>query len=340
MIQIPECRDSALAGTGSIYQLEKKFKSLTGHSYSLAVCNATQALFAIFLALELKRVEFVTTPYTWPGSLAGAFLLENVPVFADIDPLTLTLDPLSVKQRLSTETKAILAVDIYGNPCHADALKQIAQEAGVWLIMDCAQSFGAMYNGKQSGALADVAVFSLSPGKALFAGEGAVITTSHAEIYEKLVYWTQHPYRQRRDIPHEEANEFFLNMRIHPLAAEWAKNKFDAVLESIQSRQKTLTTFDKILAQHLSIRNLINTNYLPSGSTYYNGSISKKHIQPIMNMMNDLSFRIEFCKPPLTQFIYEYSFFAKSSLNCNVSWQTNDNRSHIKNVLGITISEN
>ena len=309
-------KDESLAGSGSIYQLEKKFKELTGHSYAVAVCNATQALFAVFLALELRRVEFVTTPYTWPGSLAGALLLGNIPVFGDIDPLTLTLDPVSVKKCLSAYTKAILAVDIYGNPCKADVLKQIANDAAVWLIMDCAQSFGAMYKGKQSGALADVAIFSFSYGKPLYAGEGAMITTPHWEIYEKLIFWTQHPYRQKRDIPYLDSNEFFLNMRIHPLAAEIALARFDEALEDVQAFQKNMYNLERSLSKQLHFQCLFSSDVRPSGFRYVNGSISQKHKAQIKTILDELNLNFEILPVPIEKLITEYDLFTARYQYC------------------------
>ncbi|RMD93175.1 MAG: hypothetical protein D6814_15990 [Calditrichaeota bacterium] len=301
----------SMTGTGNIYQLEKKFKRLTGHPYAVAVCNATQALFAVFLALDLRNVEFITTPYTWPGSLAGALVLGNVPVFGDIDPLTLTLDPASVEKCLSANTKAILAVDIYGNPCRADALKDIANKAAAWLILDCAQSFGAIYNGKQSGAFADVAVFSFSYGKPLCAGEGAVITTPHQDLYEKLIFWTQHPYRQKRDLPSIELNEFFLNMRIHPLAAQIANSEFHAVLKNIRTFQKNWFDFERHIFEKLNIQCLFSSETSPAGIKYVNGSILKTKIDQLKRVLSNFDIKIKISPVPIQKLIIDYEFFAK-----------------------------
>src|SRR5688500_11577265 len=85
--------ESGLAGTGAVYQLEKKFASLVGHPHALAVANATLGLWAIFVSLDLHDSEIVVSPYTWGGSLAGLLSTGNRPVFADIDQDSLTLDP-------------------------------------------------------------------------------------------------------------------------------------------------------------------------------------------------------------------------------------------------------
>ncbi|MCG3157897.1 MAG: UDP-4-amino-4-deoxy-L-arabinose--oxoglutarate aminotransferase [bacterium] len=229
--------DMSLAGTAAVYRLEQRFASLVGQPYALAVSNATMGLWAIFAALDITGAEIIVTPYTWGGSLSGLILNGNRPVFADIDKDTLTLDPRQIVQAITTKSRAILAVDIYGYPCDGPALRQIADEYGLLLIQDCAQSFGAFLRDHHTGWWADAAVYSLSWGKALYAGEGGVIVTGNIDLYNKLVWETQHPVRQLRDIPHMPVNELAANLRIHPLAALWADAIFDDCLFAVEVRR-------------------------------------------------------------------------------------------------------
>ncbi len=231
--------NSSVSGTGAVYRLEGKFSTLVGHPHSLAVANATVGLWAAFVALGISDAEVITTPYTWGGTLAGLFLAGNKPVFADIDADTLTLDPEQVARRITRKTKAILTVDIYGYPSHGLALREIADKHGLVLIQDCAQSFGAYRDMHHSGWWADVAVFSLTWGKALFAGEGGVIVTPHRDLFENLVAQTQHPHRQRRDVPHLSKNELGMNLRINPLAAVWADAVFDDALIRVDKQRNS-----------------------------------------------------------------------------------------------------
>ena len=144
----------------------------------------------------------------------------------------------SVSSRISGKTKAILGVDIFGNPCDSRELRRIADEHGLWYIADCAQSLGAFRDGKPASCDADALVVSFTTGKAVFAGEGGAILTNNTELYNKLLWFTQHPLRQRRELGLELDNEFGLNARIHPLAAIWANAVYDDSLRRVAEQRK------------------------------------------------------------------------------------------------------
>ncbi len=227
-----------LVGGGAVAELEAKLRRHYGMAYALCVSNATTGLLAVALALNLRGVDFVTTPYTYGASLAGWLLLGNRPLFADIDAQTLTLDREAVPRCITPRTKAILAVDIFGHPADMRALRRVADEHGLWYIADAAQSLGARRDGLPASSLADALVVSFTSGKTLCAGEGGAILTSHPDLYQKLVWWTQHPSRQRRDLGLALDNEFALNGRIHPLAAAWAAARFEESLGRLREHQR------------------------------------------------------------------------------------------------------
>lgn len=226
-----------LSGSGAVATLEAKLCEWSGKSYALCVANATIGLWAIARALDLEGAEFVTTPYTYGASLAGWLLLQNRPIFAGVDSNTLTLDPMAVRQAITPQTRAILAVDILGNPCDSAALRAIAAAYGLWYIADGAQSLGARRGGRPASVEADAIVVSFTVGKTVCAGEGGAILTDNADLYERLVWWTQHPDRQRRDLGLGLVNELGLNARIHPLAAVVANATFGAALQRLQGYQ-------------------------------------------------------------------------------------------------------
>ncbi|MDF0555616.1 DegT/DnrJ/EryC1/StrS family aminotransferase [Kamptonema sp. UHCC 0994] len=233
----PDAAGIHLYGNGAVAQLEAKLTHHYGVKYALCVSNATMGLLAVAMALDLQDEVFITTPYTYGASLAGWLKLGNHPIFADIDPETLTLNPKAVEQQITPNTRAILAVDIFGHPSNTQALRQIADEYGLWYIADAAQSLGAYRDGMPASALADAIVVSFTVGKSVFAGEGGAILTDNAELYQKLVWLTQHPYRQKRDVGLFLDNEFGLNSRIHPLAAVIANAIFEGALAQLQVHQ-------------------------------------------------------------------------------------------------------
>lgn len=226
-----------LFGGGAVREIEKKIAGYYGMRHALCVANATTGLLIIALALELKNSEFITSPYTFGGSLASWLMLGNNPVFADIDSLTLTINPEKARRLATKKTKAILAIDILGNPSDIFALRKVADEFEIPLIADAAQSLGARRNEFPASHLADALVVSFTSGKTVFAGEGGAVITDSTELYEKLLFFSQHPFRQKRELGLGIVNEFSFNGRIHPLAAIWANACFEDSLENLKTYQ-------------------------------------------------------------------------------------------------------
>lgn len=229
-----------LAGTGPVRELEEKLEAYWGFDHALCVSNATMGIRAVFQALGLSEETFITTPYTWGGTIAGPLDLGARPVFADICPDTLGVDPASAEQRAEKHpsAKAILAVDAFGIPSDSKNLRRVAEESGLVYIADAAQSFGARRNGVPPSGHADACVTSFTAEKALFAGEGGAVLTDDRELYERLVWQCQHPRRQKRELGLSLTNELALNARINPVAAIWANEQFGSSLEDVGSRRR------------------------------------------------------------------------------------------------------
>jgi perosamine synthetase len=233
----PELRRIHLNGTGAIAQLEAKLAAHYGKKYALCCSSATTALLAIALALDLKDTAFITTPLTYGATLAGFLLRGNYPQFVDLDPLTQTLCPEAVRRAVTPDTRAILTVDIFGNPSDVVALKEISDDFGLWLISDASQSFGGTRAGLPASAQADAVVVSFTAGKTLFAGEGGAIITDNEELYQKLIWCSHHPERQRRDLGFGLENQYGINARLNPLAAVIANATFESSLAELRVHQ-------------------------------------------------------------------------------------------------------
>lgn len=231
--------DSAdhLSGAGAVARLERRLRDLYGVKYALCVSSATSGLTAVALATGLRNSEIIAPVLTYGATLAGFLMLGNHVRFADVDPVTLCVDPADVEKLIGPRTKAIVSVDLFGVPSDSAALRGIADDHGLILIADAAQSFGAT----RGGILrvdADAHVLSFTVGKTLCAGEGGAVLTNRADLYERLVWHTQHPHRQRRDLGFDCENEFAVNCRIHPLAAACAEAAFDESLGRLRLRQQ------------------------------------------------------------------------------------------------------
>jgi len=119
--------------------------------------------------------EVITTPITDMGTVIGVLFQQAVPVFADLDPDTYNLNLADVERRITSKTKAIIAVHLLGNPCDLDALKALADRRGLVLIEDCAQAWGAQYRGRPIGTVGQFGCFSLQDSKHVTCGDGGVV---------------------------------------------------------------------------------------------------------------------------------------------------------------------
>lgn len=304
----------SLSGTGAVYRLEWKFASLVGLPHALAVTNATLGLWAVFMALEIHDAEVITTPYTWGGTLAGLLLAGNRPVFADIDDQTLTLDPGKVARCITSRTRAILAVDIYGYPADGPALRKIADRHGLVLIQDCAQSFGAYRGETHTGWYADAAVFSFTWGKALFAGEGGLILTRHPELLERLVWQTQHPHRQLRDVPDLPANEMAMNLRINPLSAIWADAAFDDVLARMDEHRNECGQVLDFLEKEQMSRTKAPDGRRVKPSFHVLTFEPRRDPGKIERLLQESKMPYQLCSPPIIEPLYRHESYRKASL--------------------------
>jgi perosamine synthetase len=203
--------DVLRSGRLSLGPMIERFEELVaervGSPYAVALSSGTAGLHLLCRAAGLgPGDEAITSPFSFVAS-ANCFVFEGAtPVFADIDPRTLNLDPAAVEAAVTERTKAIVAVDIFGYPCELDALRAIADRHGLALIDDACQALGAEYRGAPLGSQGPSAVFAFYPNKQVATGEGGVVTT-HSEHEWRLLRslrnqgrsyeggrWFHHPY--------------------------------------------------------------------------------------------------------------------------------------------------
>jgi len=162
-----------------VEQLETEIKAFTGSKFAVSCASGSDALLLALMALGVGQGdEVITTPFTF-GATAGAIArLGARPVFADIDPETFNLDPGAVEKAMTSKTKAVIPVHLFGLVADMDAIMAVAEARGVAVVEDAAQSLGAFYKGRQAGTLGAAGCFSFFPSKNLGgAGDGGLITT-------------------------------------------------------------------------------------------------------------------------------------------------------------------
>jgi len=174
-------------GGPKVREFEKLCAEYFGVKYAITVNSWTSGLVAAVGAIGIEPGdEVIVTPWTMSATATAILHWNAIPVFADIDPETFNIDPVSVEKNISPYTKAILAVDIFGQSADMDALMAIADKYGLKVISDTAQSPGALYNGKYAGTLAHVGGHSLNYHKHIHTGEGGILVTNDKEIAERL----------------------------------------------------------------------------------------------------------------------------------------------------------
>jgi perosamine synthetase len=178
---------SALGAGPKVLEFEKNFAAFAGVKHAIGVNTGTAALHAAISATGIKPGDEVILPaFTFVATAEAAILAGGKPVFTDIDPQTFTLSPQAVKEALTKKTKVILPVDLYGLPADIDPIKEIAAKRDIIVVEDCAQSHGATYDQKPTGAKADLACWSLYAAKNMGTGEGGVVTTDNDKLGETV----------------------------------------------------------------------------------------------------------------------------------------------------------
>jgi perosamine synthetase len=183
-------RAGNMSGLDKTREFEKQFAKWHGVDYALACPNGTSAILESMYALGIGSGDEVICPtITFWASIIQAYMLRATPVFADIDPETLNIDPADIERKITPRTKAIVVVHYAGIPADMDAVMAIAKKHGLKVLEDCSHAHGALYNGKMAGTFGDVAAFSLMTGKAFAIGEGGILITKDSEIYQRSLLW-------------------------------------------------------------------------------------------------------------------------------------------------------
>jgi dTDP-4-amino-4,6-dideoxygalactose transaminase len=170
-----------------IDRFEEEVAARVGAPYAAALSSGTAGLHLLSRIAGLGAGdEVITSPLSFVAS-ANCFVVEGAtPVFADVDPVTLNLDPAAVEAAVTERTRAIVAVDMFGFPCELDDLRAVAERYGLALIEDACESLGAEYRGRPLGAHGPSAVFAFYPNKQMATGEGGIVTTHFEEEWQLL----------------------------------------------------------------------------------------------------------------------------------------------------------
>jgi perosamine synthetase len=165
-------------------EFERALADYVGTRYAVAVNSGTSALHLCVRAMGIgPGDEVITTPFSFIAS-SNCILMEGArPVFVDIDPGTWNIDPARIEAAITPRTRAILPVDVFGQPADMDPIRDIARKHNLRVIEDSCEALGATYKGRRAGSLGDVGVFGFYPNKQVTTGEGGMIVTNDESVY-------------------------------------------------------------------------------------------------------------------------------------------------------------
>jgi len=179
-------RNELSGGTPVVREFEREWREWIGTKYALTTMNGTSALYSAFFGLGVGPGDEVICPtYTWICTIAPALLLGAKPVFCESDPETILMDPADVRRRITSRTRAIVPVHLWGYVCDMDAIMAISRETGIPVVEDCSHAHGARYDGRMCGSIGTAGCWSLQGSKAVSAGEGGVLATDDVECFER-----------------------------------------------------------------------------------------------------------------------------------------------------------
>ena len=237
---------------GKAKQFEREFAAKFGVNHALGVTSGTSALICALKACGIGPGDKVIVPACTFIATAGAVICAGaVPVFCDIDE-SLNMDPARIEKVADKYTKAVIPVPILGAPCRMNEIMAVAKRLGLMVIEDVAQSMGSMYRGQYSGTFGDINVFSLQVNKILTAGEGGVVVSNDARLYERAVrYHDQGSLREPDGLP---GDELFVgqNYRMSEIAGAVACEQ----LQKLDDILGVMRKYKKIIKEEL--RNIVS----------------------------------------------------------------------------------
>ncbi|CAD5372460.1 GDP-perosamine synthase [Rubrivivax sp. A210] len=194
-LYVDECFDSCwISSRGHfIPDFERAFARFVGTKHAVAVTNGTVALHLALLSLNIGEGDEVIVPdLTFAATINAVLHARATPVIVDIDPDTWNISPARIREAITSKTRAIIPVHLYGYPCNMSEIAAIGVEYGLKIIEDAAEAHGAEYQGKKVGSLGDIGAFSFYGNKIITTGEGGMCTTDDDEVYEKMLVMRDH----------------------------------------------------------------------------------------------------------------------------------------------------
>ena len=233
-------------------EFEAAFARYAGRKYAIAVNSGTSGLFLCAEALGIgPGDEVITTPFTFIATVNFILMVGATPVFVDIDPISLNIDPAKIEAKITSRTKAIVPVEVFGNPAGMDLVSAIAKKHGLAVIEDCCEALGATLHGKKAGTFGDIGVFAFYPNKQMTTGEGGMIVTDDPRLAD-ICYSLRNQGRGKGAgwLAHERMG---YNYRLCDINCALGIVQLSRIEEFVEKRAKVARMYGALLAEERRI---------------------------------------------------------------------------------------
>lgn len=284
-----------------VSQFEDAFKSLLGSSHCISTGSGTDALFIALKCLGIQPGDEVLTPaLSWISSAETISLCHAKPVFVDVEEKTYTIDPTKIEACITSKTKAVIAVHLYGQAADLTAIKKICERHNLFLIEDCAQAHLTTWNNQYVGTVGDVGAFSFYPTKNLGAwGDSGCVVTNHAALAEKMRRFANHGALQKEDHLIEGTNS-----RMDSLQAAVLLQKLPALQTGNDKRAKNANRYTQHLKGLGDIKTPVENVY--SNHTYHIYAIRSRKRNELQQYLCDQGIQTLIHYPTALPFLPAY----------------------------------
>lgn len=235
-----------------VAEFERRFGAFVGASHAVACSNGTTALHLAYAAMRLEEGDEVIVPsFTWIATANAVVYCGARPVFCDVELDTFNIDPSAIEACITPRTKGIVPVHLFGLCADMTPILDIAKRHGLWVVEDAACGFGATYQGRQAGTLAETATFSFHPRKSITTGEGGMVTTSRTDVAAAARSMRDHGAAARRDEPAfllPDYDELGFNYRLTDLQAAIGCAQMDRAEHILEQRRLRAAIYDEQVA--------------------------------------------------------------------------------------------
>lgn len=236
-----------ISGGPFIDKFETELGSYLGVPHAVTAANGTAALHLALLALDVGAGDEIIVPgFAFMAVANVALHLGATPVFADVDPASWCMSASSIERLLTSKTRLIVPVHTYGNVCEMDEILGLANSRGIAVIEDVAEAFGSRYRGQQAGTLGVMGSFSFHATKTITTGEGGLVVTSDAALYDRLTLYRSHGMRRsKRWYWHEVIGH---NFRLTNLQAALGCAQLEQIERILAARKRIHEEYRQLLS--------------------------------------------------------------------------------------------